>query len=70
MNVARRDHASCALGNAVYVFCGTSGDCSMNLNSVERLVVQGTQHMKHWQLIRMPTATLSPRYQPAVAPIN
>mmetsp|Transcript_16361 Transcript_16361/g.22114 ORF Transcript_16361/g.22114 Transcript_16361/m.22114 type:complete len:106 (+) Transcript_16361:626-943(+) len=62
LNVARRDHASCSLGKSVFVFCGTAGDCTMSLNSVERLCVQNNQQMKHWQLIRMPVATLEPRY--------
>ena len=26
LNVARKDHASCAIDRAVFVFCGTAGD--------------------------------------------
>ena len=70
LNVARRDHASCALGSSVFVFCGTAGDCRMSLNSIERLSLQREQRMTYWQLIRAPVATLEPRCQPAVAPLN
>ena len=70
LNVARRDHASCSMGSSVFVFCGTAGDCSMSLNSIERLCVQQESRMKHWQLIRMPLDILEPRYQPAIAAIN
>ena len=38
LNVARRDHASCAVGNSIFVFCGKSSDsCRQSLNTIERL---------------------------------
>ena len=66
LNVARRDHASCAVGLAIFVFCGTAGDCHQSLNTIERLNLVENQTMR-WQLIRTPHTTLSPRFQPAVA---
>ena len=69
LNVARRDHASCAIGRAIFVFCGTAGGYSQSLNTIERLSLSSKKSL-HWQLIRTPVTTLSPRFQPAVAQIN
>ncbi len=75
MNVSRRDHASCAIGRQVYVFCGTAGDSRITLNSIEVLDLHTKMTIEnkkqwHWRLIRAPASTLQPRYQPSVCPIN
>lgn len=62
LNVARRDHASCAVGNSIFVFCGTIGERAQSLNTIERLnLSRGSQRM-YWQLIRTPAGVLAPRY--------
>lgn len=68
MNVARKDHSSCALGRSVFVFCGTTDGCNESLNSIEML--NSLKNPTHWKLIPAPIATLAPRYQPAVSVIN
>lgn len=68
MNVARKDHSSCALGRSVYVFCGTTHGHFESLNSIEML--NSLRNPTHWKLIPAPRATLAPRYQAAVSVIN
>ena len=61
LNIARKDHASCAIDRAVFVFCGTAGDRRMSLNSIEKLNCSA-KNPTRWQLIRVPAWMLSPRY--------
>ena len=75
LNVARRDHASCALGSSIFVFCGkSSASCRQSLNTIERLNLTSSNSSRrsqsYWQLIRQNQANLAPRYQPAVAQIS
>ena len=55
----------------VYVFCGQFG-CGRELNSIETISESALvpQSKARWELIQVPENILSPREQPAVAPIN
>lgn len=71
MNVARKGAASCTLDGAVFVFCGFGAD-TMPLNSIEVLVDAASNRdlIESWKLIYVPEAILTPRWLPAVAPLN
>ena len=70
MNARRNAAAACVLNHVAYVFCGEGS--STNLNSIEKLslvnITEETQGHT-WEMIT-PDDTLSPRYYPAVVPLN
>ena len=72
LNIKRNAAAACVLNHIAYVFCGSGDDG--NLNSIERLALErgaDEDDLSHaWQLFTPDIAEFSPRYYPAVAPLN
>ena len=72
LNIKRNAAAACVLNHIAYVFCGAGEDG--NLNSIERLsLVQGADGEaidSAWQMYTPDIPEFSPRYYPAVAPLN
>ena len=71
--MVRNAAAAVVLNHVVYVFCG-AGDNGSNLNSIERLAMEGAggreAYEEAWQLIEPSTDILSVRYYPAAVAIN
>ena len=70
MQIERLEHASCALGDYIYVFCGCNSKHEP-INSIERLKVgQSTDSDYIWELINMQDSIISPRNLPLVSSLN
>ena len=70
--MTRNAAAAVVLHHVAYVFCG-AGDIR-DLNSIEKLALEGAggriDHESSWELINIDPNVLSPRFSPAVVPIN
>ena len=59
MNVARRNHSSCELGDSIYVFCGIIDKCRI-INTIEKIQVSlEFKSERSWKLIQ-PDLSLFP----------
>lgn len=67
MRDARQNHASCSLGDSIFVFCGFGN--TTHLNSIERLQVSPNVATR-WDYIHCNPMILEPRRNLAVAPLN
>ena len=65
LSVGRMNHAMCAIGDSIIVFCGTQDDGS-ETSSIEML--KCTRIQARWQMIQI--SSLLPRFSLGVAPIN
>ena len=72
LNVARYSASSCVLAQNAYVFCGTGIGVQSQLNSIEKLNLEGDDAGKsaEWQLIQPDIEVLSPRSSPIVVPLD
>ena len=70
MNQARYAAAACCLADQVYIFAGYDGDDC--LNSIEKIGAGSliSNGVDRWELIQTSPTILSPRIDPAVAPLN
>ena len=71
LNKNRWGHSACTLNGIVYVFCGSRG-YNGYLNSIEMISESSllANATTLWQLINVAENILTPRYYPAVAPLN
>ena len=70
LNQARYDAAACCLKDQVYIFAGYDG--KSYLNSIEKIGAGSliSNGRDRWELIQTSPTILSPRREPAVAPLN